>query len=84
MKPIDIKHYSDVFKVDFLIWEAEALMKMSSAYVEATGEYDGVDCLAPATVDLHLSRQEVSDKLSKAFARRAQSNKRSTPNGGRK
>ena len=84
MTAADIKAYNDVFKADISIWEAETLLKMSSKYVAAINEYDGVDCAPPASQDLQQDRAEISAKILAAFTRRSQANKRSAPIGGRK
>jgi hypothetical protein len=83
MKPADIKAYSDVFKDDLSIWEAETLLRISGQYISAYHEYDGVDCLPPNIEDVENSREEVAAKLKATFARRSQANKRSPPIGGR-
>lgn len=83
MSPMDIKAYSEVFKYEFEIWEAETLMRMSNVYVSAYNEFDGVDCLPPASQDLQRDRDEVASKLLQSLVRRSQANKRSAPIGGR-
>jgi len=84
MTASDIKAYNDVFQADIGIWEAETLLKMSTTYVGSINEYDGVDCLAPASQDLQQNREDVSAKLLATLTRRSQGNKRSAPLGGRK